>query len=250
LGLGLLLLFGVSVFTDVTGSKTAQGATSSAASGAVGFLGGVLILIIVLGLIPLAGVALRLTGYGFCMGCPSRRNSSMKVLAIAAFSCGCAAVVLGLAGRAFGGFGNMRGGGANAAASMLAGGSGALGGLSTLLFYAGFFLFLSLMRSVCLSLREHGAAKSVLTLIIAWAAFLGVCVVLVPIMICAGGVGLFGAVSSRSAEEAGTKLGAMVIVFMVVGALVGLTWLGLYVWYILLVQQVRGLVDRHLRRTP
>src|SRR5262249_1881585 len=119
LGLGLLLLFGVSVFTDVTGSKTAQGAASSAASGAVGFLGGVLILIIVLGLIRLAEVALRLTGYGFCMGCPSRRNSSMKVLAIAAFSCGCAAVVLGLAGRAFGGFGNMRGGGAHAAASTL-----------------------------------------------------------------------------------------------------------------------------------
>ena len=43
-------------------------------------------------------------------------------------------------------------------------------------------------------------------------------------------------------------MGAFAIFTMIMGGLMALGWLALSVWYILLVTQVRELVDRHLAR--
>jgi len=190
----------------------------------------------------LAVLVLQLIGMGFCMAVPPQRNSVIKTLAIVAFSGVAAGVVLPIVsvvprmmgGRFFEVVGSM------------------INFLGTVGSIAGYVVFLFFLRSVALVLRDRLAAQAVVKLMIGLAIFAGSSVVLTGVMI---GVGVaLGASAFSSAMSGGSSSGlfsalagfgiAWVIYlgFLVVTALV------MFVWYIRVVQMIRDVVDRYLRR--
>src|SRR5205807_2452044 len=76
------------------------------------------------------------------------------------------------------------------------------------------------------------------TYLIAVAIFAAVAFLLVLVMIFAVGFAIFSATQATSAAGAGRSIGAGLVAFFVVLGLIGMVSLGLYVWYVLLVQQV------------
>jgi len=193
-----------------------------------------------------AELVLRLTGYGLCMAVPPRRESGLKPLAITAFALAAVYVVFSLLNLVVSGFTGFatsvstRSGG-NAAGSSLA----LMGGLCAI---ASFIVYLFFLRSVCNNVRARDQASKPITVLIAFVCYWVVAIFIGAIMLCAGGLTFFKAMQSQSASNAANSMGVWLIIFLVVLCLLVLVYLGLQVWYVMVLQKIRDAVASYRRR--
>jgi hypothetical protein len=244
LGAGLLLLTGVGLGGLLVTSAPEQ-LPGRAVSGFVGMGLGLMLFFGILGFLLLIETGLRLTGYGLCMQAPDERGSS-RGLAVAAFSCAAGSLVLNLVGAGMSGFGGGVGAGP---AVLLAGGGNVFGHISALLALGGYLCWLIFLRSVALQLRGRDVAGRIIAFIITSVVSAVVVFVLFVLMAIVGAVSVVGAAGARSASGAFTAMGAFLIFTVFMGGVMVFGSLALYVWYVLLVTQVRNLVDARLART-
>ena len=254
----MLILFGVASFGSIaggigTGGPPNQQAVNNAAGQAAGtgaalLVWGCLLWGLVI-LLMLAYVALRITGLGFFMGvAATRKTQYLKYLAIATFCLALAGIVLPLL---FVGF-------QFALASARVGGCiGFSGqGLSAMIGLAEFVCFFLFLRGVAVALKKDGLAQNVLIYMISVPIYWALAVVSIIIFVVASGAALFGALSSSAGTNnpsaaAGNMAGAgaaVLIAGITCWGLLALIGLALFVWYVVLLYQVRGALDRWIDR--
>jgi hypothetical protein len=242
LGFGILLLAGASLFSSMANAPpnnqaAAQAAATSAASGLAGFI----ILGVTVGILYFIHVALQLTGQGLCMQVPNRRGKSLRGLAIAGFSCSCAALVISVGVLAVNTLISARGGNAG-----VSGGS-----LQGILQTTGFVCWVLFLRMAAVEMGDDRLGGRFVFYLISVFAVNFLFVILLIIVVCAGGVAMISAMSNSNnpspGDVAATGGGVLILGVLVVG-LWCLTNLGLTVWYIFLLQQLRGQIDRRLAR--
>ena len=133
--------------------------------------------------------------------------------------------------------------------AMIFSGSGnVVGHVATLAALAGYICWLIYLRSIALELRGPEVAQRIIYYIIAALVFGAAAFVMFIIILIAGVASFFGAAGASTGAGAAGALGAFAIFAIIMCVLIALGSLARYVWYILLVTQVRGLVDRHLMR--
>jgi hypothetical protein len=228
IGGGILLLTGASMFSSFAGSPpTNQAAAQRAAAGMAGTAIMTMLVFGLVGLVMFGAAILQLVGQGICMMVPSKRGSALRGLAIAAFACACAAYVIGTGVYLV----RMRGSGSS------------INGLLSTASFVCWVLFLRLVAQEC---RESEVGQRLIICMISFfvLGFLGV--ILIIIAACGGAMAIGQAAQSNSNPFAAA--GAMLIVMVIVMGLLGLVGLGLFVWYTLLMQQVRTGMDRLLSR--
>jgi hypothetical protein len=232
--IGSLFLFGFAL--DAL-QNLSSGALEAAGAGAV-------VLGLFVQLAYMAHLGLRVTGFGMGMAVPPKRNSAVRGLAIASFIVGAsqAGLVLviviiimatnaaDLAG-AFG-FGELS----------RSGGTGALMLLEFLVWAASAILFLFYLRSLCLVVRKDGLASTITTFMISVG---GVGLVMFLIWIFIIGVASMGVRSGHVSPSGGGG-------FAIIGCgLLGLGFaacIALFVWYIVILHQVKGAVISYIRK--
>jgi predicted Zn finger-like uncharacterized protein len=235
----------VSVFALVASSSGPQAAPapafrpggppppSSAPSGGLAALGIFSCLFSALFLIGgLATVVLKSIGYGFCMGVPTTRGG-LKTLAITTFSLFIGGLVMALPSCLLGFL-------------VLA---------AMLLIFASLVVFVFFLRGVALEARDRPLAGRLLTLLIAWGVYIALYFVSMGLLyaygysLIAGSLpGLGGGAGPPNAGAVASGAVTMIYVSLVLMAVMLLAGLGLYVWYVLLVRQTRGVVERRLLR--
>jgi hypothetical protein len=210
---GILLLMGGGMIASLIGGTP----PANAASG----LGGMMVLgcglIILVSLLGLTAFVLLMTGTGFCMATPKLRGQSMKGMAMTAFY-----LYIGFIGAYL--FGVIV---QQISLNMLIVGA-LIQMVGYLAFFVGHILWMVYMRQVCLYFRDSSLASSVMTNLI---------VQIVGPIVGALIVFLLALIVGFSGSGAG-----IIVVFIFYGLLV-LGMLGVYVWYIMLVQKVRDLVE-------
>ncbi len=216
LGFGVMLVAGAAIFS---GGPTM--------GGFFGMTGGVLAFAGVLGLLLIASSVLHYVGQGMCMAVPDLRGRGLRGLAIAAFACGVAAFLANMGGRFLPGRVSM-----------------GTGGLGFVLGIAAFVCWILFLRQVALEMRAPDVAGRLLTFLIVTFVVWALAIVGIFVMACGGAVAIAG--SGRGGGAGGVAaFGILMFGFL---GLLGLVLLGMQVWYILLMQQLRGLIDRHLSR--
>jgi hypothetical protein len=254
----MLILFGVASFGSIAGGMGAGGppnqqavknaAGQAAGTGAALLVGGCLLWGLVI-LLLLAYAVLRITGIGFFMGvAPTRKTQHLKYLAIATFCLALAGILLPVLFVSF----------QFALASARVGGCiGFSGqGLSAVIGLAEFICFFLFLRGVAVALKKDGLAQNVLIYMISVPIYWALAVVSVIIFVVATGAAMFGALSSSAGSNnpsvaAGNVAGAgaaMIIAGITCWGLLALIGLALFVWYVVLLYQVRGALDRWLDR--
>lgn len=254
----LLVLFGVASFGSMLSSMPTAGApaTQQQASQMAGQAAGTGVALMVGGcvvgglviLLALGRLACALTGEGFCMAvAPTRKTQVLRGLAIAVFCMGIANLILPWvsAGVSFG---------------LARYGGGCVGlagnGLFSVLALAEFICFCLFLRGVAAVMKKDGLAQNVLFYMIAtivFGALVGLMAFVLPFVGAAAiiGIGASSAGSNNASATAGNMAGAGAAVLIggvVCGALLLLIGLALFIWYIILLYQVRGTVDRWLDR--
>jgi uncharacterized membrane protein len=247
LGITLAMLVGLSGFIAAAqkisgtggGMANQQAAQAAAGSAAAGAAGGLLLGCLTIGLLfvlYLAFAVLYVTGKGICLYVPKKKGSAVKGLAIAAFSCSAAWIGLYLLGFA----GNLLSGVSRTTQVF-----GMLGGCANLTSFAcliaGHIIFMLFLRSVCLNIRFEETARAVTTCLIGQGIYIVVCI-LAAIGSC---LFVFAGMAAGSLETMGVG-GAVMGILTLIMILVGV---GVQVWYILVVQRVRGAVDRYIARS-
>ncbi|HVS39570.1 MAG TPA: hypothetical protein VMS17_28695 [Gemmataceae bacterium] len=249
---GLFLLFmGALSFASIFGSFSpsttpaqANAAVNQAATTGCAVVIGYITLGIVLVIGLLAYAALRITGLGFCMGVPvTRKTQGLKPLALATFCLGIAGVLLP----------TMFFGADFAFAQTSVTGCAMLTGrvISGLVGLAEFICFFLFLRGVALALRKETLAQNLLIYMIAVpilvAAMFG-SAILVPLIFGAFAVSTVTSSPSPSAAAgaAANTIGAMFIGMIVCSGLFIIIGIGLFVWYLMLLYQVRAAIDERL----
>ncbi len=248
----MLLLFGAVSMASIFGSFNANtGPTQAQASDAMGTACAVgLFFVLIWGLfilVFLAFEALRITGYGFCMGiAPTRKMQMLKGLAIAVFCLGLANLLLPTASCG-GSYLMLR----TEGGCLLFGGWG-VGGLLVL---AEFICFLLFLRGVAVALRKDGLAQNLLIYTIV-APLYSLLVFALPVIAALGVFGaFFGAAAAASGPGAPNAVNraadagvALFIGGVTCTGVVFLIGLGLTVWFMMTLHQVRGAIDGWLHR--
>ena len=252
----MLLLFGaVSMASIVSGFSPNTPPTQAQANAAMNQAAGTacavgLGLVLIWGLVILvflAFEALRITGYGFCMGiAPTRKTQMLKGLAIAVFCLGLANLLLPTA--SCGGTYLML----RAEGGCLWFGGWGLGGLLVL---AEFICFLLFLRGVALALRKDGLAQNLLVYTIVTPIY-SLLVFALPVIVAFGVFGaFFGAAAASTgpgapnvASRAADAGAALFIGGVTCTGVVFLIGLGLTIWFMMMLHQVRGVIDRRLDR--
>jgi hypothetical protein len=235
----------------------ASAQTGGQALGGVAATGvGLILLAVLLGLIGLAANALNIIGRVFCLGVPSRRGA-LKGLALASLLLCIGQVFSSYLGNAVGlatgaGFGRT----GVSPLGAVGGGAGSLFAvLGLLAAVAGFIVFMFFLRSVAFAVKARAVASAIKTFLIAVAIAIGVSMLLGVVMVALAGAALFSALSSTavgpSAQGVGAATGTAAGVMMIglaLGCVLLLAGLGMFVWYVVILFQVRGAIDRYLRR--
>jgi hypothetical protein len=248
------VLIGVTGAASMSSARTSGQAVGDPSAAATGF--GVIALMALVFVIGLASNVLRLAGHGFCMAVPPKRGSAIKGLAVATFALAVGQIVCSYLGNVVSwvsgaGF---AGTGIRVNPALGLGGSGAAIGLALLGMAAGiasYIVFLFFLRSVAFAVRQPDLARTIRTFLIAVASALGATIVAYGLMIALVGaavVSSFGGGGRAPNQAAAGALGGVMILFMVFGCVFVVAGLGLFVWYIVILHQVRGAIDRYLRR--
>ena len=255
----LLVLFGVASFGSMMSSagpgsgpmsqqQANQMAGQAAGAGVAIMVGGCAVGGLVI-LLLLAQLATRLTGLGFCMGVAATpKTQALKGLAIAVFSLAIANLVLplGSTGASFA-----------LARTALGGCVGFSGqGLTAVLTLAEYICFFLFLRGVAVVMKKDGLAQNILIYMIAAPIYFAMVVIMAIVLPLVGaaaflGVGMSSAGSNQPSQAMGNAAGAgaaMLVGGLVCGALIVLIGLALFIWYIILLYQVRGAVDGWLGR--
>jgi hypothetical protein len=176
----------------------------------------------------------------------SRKTRTLKVLAIVAFCIACANLVMPMISF-----------GAGSVLARNGGGCVLLGGqiLTALLTLAEFICFLIFLRGVAVVMKKQGLAQTLLYYMIAVPVYALTLLVVPFIMAFAFGAAMFSVVSTANSHNAsaaaGNAAGAGVALFVGGLACMGveiLIGLGLFIWYMVLLYQVRSAVDGWLNR--
>jgi hypothetical protein len=225
-GVGVIMLLGGSLIGSILGGGSIN--EGSAATGVAGIFGaaiGYILFASIVGLLYVGGVIVKMVGQGLCMAVPVIRGSNtMRILAIVVFSCGCLSIVITFVGAAL----RVQ----------------AVGLLSNALDLAAWVCWIILLRLIAIECRAPDLGGRLITFLICGFVYGLVAVLLIIIAACAGGAAAASAVRSGSAGGAG----AIFIIVMLVIGLILLVGVGLWVWYGLLLQQVRDQIARHLNR--
>jgi predicted Zn finger-like uncharacterized protein len=232
---GMVLLFLVALIT--VGMSAASGSLSAAGGGAVLF--GVLGL-----LIGLAARGLWTAGMVLCMFVPNKPETPLRLLGILSMSlCGANLLfwllasfvgVLDTGVAFFGGAAPITYGSEIGVATVV------LEILALLCGVAWFIVFILFLRAVATDLRQYELASTLMKYLISVA----VAVVLEPVLFLVGAVISGGLMSSPSAG--GGAAGGLLLVLVLCASAVANICLG--IWHIVLVFQVRGVVDRRVKR--
>jgi hypothetical protein len=195
----------------------------------------------VIGLLGLTGIVLQYVGMGMCILVPQRGDSSARTLAIAAFICMCVFLVFCMAWQIpqFTTF-FLR--------SVPIWGMMSFNLLLWSIAIAGSVLWFMFLRALCLDLRGRDTADRVVSNLIAWIIFYPASFVLMLIMACAGGAAFASLARSGAGGGGPGALGAMVIFSVLIYGIFLVVALGLYIWYLFILQRVRGVIERHLAR--
>jgi hypothetical protein len=198
---------------------------------------GLIILYIAIGLGELAALVLQTTGHGFCMAIPNKQGTGRKPLAIATFCCICGMIVLQLmscgAMFAFRGRGQV---------------VGQLVSLLPLAVFIGyFFCYLLFLRAVAVAMREPDLGKQLLIFMIVVPCL----AVLMPVLFCVlamiGGVATLGvAANANSPQGTAGSVGAFFILGAICELIYVAIWIGIYIWYVVLVHRVRNAVRNYV----
>ena len=174
-------------------------------------------LIIIVGLLGLTAFVLLMTGTGFCMATPRLRGQSMKGMAKTAFY-----LYVGFIGAYLLGVIVQQ-----ISLNMIFVGA-MIQILGYLAFFAGHIVWILFMRQVCLYFRDTALAGSVMTILIVQ--------IVAPF---AGGliVGLLAAIIGFGGGGTG------IVILLIMYALLVFAMLGVFVWYIMIIQKVRDLVE-------
>ena len=261
LGWLCLVLFGAASFGSTMSSLfSATGASNQQeqvheVGGAVGNMAGTGAALIAGGclvgglmiLLSLAATGCSMTGEGFCMGIAStKKTQALKVLAIVVFCLACANLLIPMASFGGGALLARDGGGCLIFAGDL---------LWGLLWLAEIICFLLFLRGVAVVMKRDTLAQNVVFYMIG----LGVYALFIPVawvvMIFAFFGSMFSAISSVNANNPGAAAGnvagtgaAMFVGGLACFGVVLLVGLALFVWYIVLLYQVRSAVDGWLDR--
>lgn len=246
--LGSMFNSGLSTNGQMSNQQASQMAGQAAGTMTAVLVGGCLMAAILV-LLVLAFIACRLTGLGYCMGIAStRKTQTLKTLAIAVFCMACASVVLPMfqygAAVLF-----SRMGEAGGCISLMG------NGLGVILALAEFVCFMLFLRGVAAVMKREDVAQHIIYNMIALIVY---CVNLVIVPIVLGlvmGVALFSSIAASNPHNTSATAGnvAGTGVAMLVGGLVCvgvelLVGIGLFVWYMVLLYQVRSAVDGWLNR--
>lgn len=238
-----ILFFGIAALIGASASLGGFRGGPNTAGGVVVFI--CLFAVLILGAL-LTATVLVLVGMGMCMQTPRYRNSSARGLAIAAFACVAAAAFLYVSGL-----------GINIA--MAASRSGApVGGCVQIFTYplllAGVILWLFYLRSLCFQLRNREVAGKVMAVFIGLMVLIGLSF-LVGALIAAVAwsafaslAGFSGSGGQPTAARAAGTVGGVFIFALVMAGLLFLAQVGLQVWYTVVLQRVRDVVDRYRAR--
>jgi len=199
-----------------------------------------------LGLMALAYVATTTTGLGFCMGiAPTRKAAGLKGLAIAAFSCAIAYLLIPLFTIGGGALMYRSGGGCVAIPGY---------GLWGIVFLAECICFMLFLRGVAVVMKKEGLAQNVLFSMIGNIVFAVVAPIVPIVLAFALGAAMFSSIASgpRNVSGAAGNFAGTGAAFAIGGGLcmilMFLIGLGLFIWYMVLVHQVRSAVSAWLDR--
>jgi hypothetical protein len=199
----------------------------------------------------MAVVGLDITGLAFCMGAPPNKRYPVRGLGMTAFILSASFGAVSLLHHViylvslsdaittysvnpFAAIGSLQS--LNMAAVLEL--------LGYVIHLAAFITFLFFLRAACQAVKKDKLGTTIVTymLVVGGVVFLAV-VVSVLIVALAGAVA-FSSTSIRGAQGA-ASLGILLIGFW---CLLGLAFLGLFIWYIVLLFQVKGVVDYYIRR--
>jgi predicted Zn finger-like uncharacterized protein len=206
--------------------------------------GGVIVVACLALLVAVAWRALWTGGMVLCMFVPNKPDTSLRLLGILSL-CLCGANTLFYVLHMFVGL-LSAGMGAFASTTPLSAGEEidvaqvVLWILSLLCMAGWFIVFILLLRAIALDLRQYELAATLMKYLISVAVFIGVSMVMIPISLALGGV--LGASSSSGGFAAAG------ILFLLVFSAVFITSICLGIWHIVLVFQVRTVVDRRVNR--
>ncbi len=233
LGTLAVYLLGCAVLALIGAAGASSGNANTFGGSMAGVGIGLMLLYGLCGLGYLAYIVLQGTGHGFCMAIPPKPGSPRKAMAIATFGCFAGMIVLYLlsCGVSFG-FGG-RGGNVVMVLPMA--------------IFLGYFICYGIfMRGVALDMREPGLAAQVLYFMIAVPCLVVLAFVMGIVMFVIMGVAIFGAASSSTGQGAAGSLGAAAIFMIGCGILFLCVEIGLFIWYVVIVHQVRNAVRNYV----
>jgi hypothetical protein len=252
----LLILFGALSFASMAGSfspttppsqQQAEDVAGQAAGTGCAILVGVIVVWGLIALFALAWEAARITGYGFCMGvAPAKKTKLIKGLAIATFCIALANIFLPTA--SCGGTYLM----ARTGAILYVGSGGVIG----LLYLAEFICFLLVLRGVAAVMKKEGLAQNLVIYTIAVPVYFFIIMGLLCLLPFIGVAALLGvAASSSGASSASGAAGnfagagaALAIGGITCTGLMVLIGIALFIWFMVMLFQVRGAIDGWLDR--
>jgi hypothetical protein len=245
-----VLLQGSALFAlagGTSGNPTSRAAANSAADSFA--VGGVIFSIasVVFVLCALAEIVLRVTGFGLGLAVPSLRGSSLKPLAITAFSIAGAEAVLRLFGFTWSVLSGPTvawGAGEGSTVAFMHAVRSVTSWIINAVCLVGFIVFLLFARSIASRVRDRGLPRTLLVMLIVFAVF---CVLkwLVTTVVY---FGILGAASSGGTKPTAASVATKIGIAMVLWGLLFLAYLGLEIWYIFVLGRLRDGIQRHIKK--
>jgi hypothetical protein len=116
--------------------------------------------------------------------------------------------------------------------------------LGHIIHLATFITFLFFLRAVCQAVKKDKMGTTIVTYMLVVGGVVFLAIVVTVLFVALAGAVAFNTTTVRGAQGV-ASLGLLLISFW---CLLGLAFLGLFIWYIVLVFQVKGAVEYYIRR--
>ncbi len=216
---------------------------------------GFILMIVIFKLMNLASSGMNLTGHALNLAVPERRGVNLKLLSIItasslAFALVCVLITdiyvlasWGWLGLGFGAF-----------MSLFSGGFSLLMVLSALTFLGwatSWVTFVLTLRGTCLAFNDKGVAKQVMLWLIVAGSMFAFFLLVFLVLFAIGGMSVISAINAGPGAKPNDAAAAGLLGSMLFGCIFGclgiVSYLGMLVWYIIVLFQVRGVVDKAIR---
>ncbi len=204
---------------------------------------------VIVQLIGLVSMGFNVTGHGYAMATPQKRNNPVRGLAIATFITSATGAGLTLIANIVSLIVGVEyvNSGYSPTALLANNANGVMGLLAGLVTLAAAILFFFYLRCLCLAMRRDGLASTVTTLMIATGGLILVCLLIFFMMMFMLGASFNMAMGGNAISGARTAQGTALI-GMALFCIAGIAGLGLFVWYIVVLHQVRDAVTTYIRK--